>query len=632
MVRLLTAITFLFLISNCSFASPQVERITKSGEFSGEGIVEDIQPGRITIRASNGKQRSFLIQNKGERYVSLDGNEYIVPMPCKIETWGTMPGKLLERGMVVEFSGEMNRAGRTGDSITQLKVHDPEATELKLEPTGEGPTGPRMAPCDVIGNIQQFVNSTMYLAVPKTKYTPTERIKFRVADEAIFDIKSNDLNRVYPGDKVVEFRGDKMSNGAMVIRDIKIELTAEREVATPSFSDQLYMKYSKLSDEPTEAREERSTHFVLYTDISKRASKVLLAKLETMYGFLARYYRKKPKEPIICYVVSDLDKFSGLDQVGVQKIQERAGVTVSSGSVLSNRNSGRVIRKMIKSVVYSCDDQDVVQHEAVHAFCSMAFGSAGPTWYAEGMAEMGQYWAPDQKEIQVEPVVIEYLTTAPKKDMMKIVAAGQITGDSWQAYSWRWALCHLLANNPTYSKRFLELGRNLMAEEDDSFEKAFGKIKDHIAFEYDQFVKNFGNGYRADLCAWQWVEKPRDVRTKTLNFTVNAQYGWQATAITLKSGSTYDFLCKKGENWKIKKSGEDLPPDGNARGNGKLIGAIFNDFELSEPFEIGSKLQGFKPETSGLLYVRCQDKWTSIADNQGEIKCYVRKSPAKKGG
>ena len=195
----------------------------------------------------------------------------------------------------------------------------------------------------------------------------------------------------------------------MVIRDIKIELTAEREVATPSFSDQLYMKYSKLSDEPTNPREQRSEHFVLRTDLSKRASKVLLVKLETMYGFLARYYRKKPKEPIVCYVVSDLGKFSNLDPVGAAKIAEGAGVTISGGIIKSKRGSGRIVGKEITSVVYSCDDQDVVQHEAVHAFCSMAFGDAGPIWYAEGMAEMGQYWAPEEQSIQVEPVVLSLI-------------------------------------------------------------------------------------------------------------------------------------------------------------------------------------------------------------------------------
>lgn len=293
------------LFTHPLLAITQVKRIEKKGVFAGKGVVEDIQPGRITIRAANGKQKSFLIQNKGERFVNLDGNEYIVPMPCKIKTWGTMPGKLLERGMVVQFSGEMNRGGRTAGEVKVLKVLHPEETSLQLQPTAKEPTGKEMEPCDVIGNIQQFVNSTMHLTVPKTKYSPTERIKFKVSDEAIFDIKSDDLNRVRTGDTVVEFKGDRMSNDAMVIREIKIELTAEREIATPSFSDKLYLKYSKLSDEPTEAREERSAHFILYTDISKRASKVLLVKLETMFGFLSRYYRKKPKEPIVCYVVSD---------------------------------------------------------------------------------------------------------------------------------------------------------------------------------------------------------------------------------------------------------------------------------------------------------------------------------------
>ena len=272
-------------------ATPQRQRIEKKEDFSGKGVVEDIQPGRITIRTKDGKQESFLIQNKGERHVNLDGDDYIVPMPCTIKTWGTMPGKLLERGMVVNFNGQMNFSGRTSGEVKELVVLQPEEADLKLQPTGTEPTTKAMEPCEVTGIIQQFVNSIIHLSVPKTKFSPDQRIKFKVSDEASFDIKSDDLNRVRAGDTVAEYSGDKMSNGAMVIRDIKIELTAEREVATPSFSDQLYMKYSKLSDEPTNPREQRSEHFVLRTDLSKRASKVLLVKLETMYGFLARYYR-----------------------------------------------------------------------------------------------------------------------------------------------------------------------------------------------------------------------------------------------------------------------------------------------------------------------------------------------------
>ena len=91
----------------------------------------------------------------------------------------------------------------------------------------------------------------------------------------------------------------------------------------------------------------------------------------------------------------------------------------------------------------------------------MSFGSTGPVWYAEGMAELGQYWKEGELGVDIEPLVIDYLTHAPPKKLKDIVAVGQVTGDSWKAYAWRWALCHLLAHNPNYSRRFKRLGMNL---------------------------------------------------------------------------------------------------------------------------------------------------------------------------
>ena len=355
-----------------------------------------------------------------------------------------------------------------------------------------------------------------------------------------------------------------------------------------------------------------------------------------MYGFLARYYRKKPRDIIECYVVSDLDNFRGkLPPIGVSKIKEKAGVTASQQWAQSRGN--RIKNKWTKSIVYSCDDHNVVQHEAVHAYCNMAFGTAGPTWYSEGMAEIGNYWAPEQQAIRIDPAVIAYLTTAEKKKMADIVAAGQITGDSWKAYAWRWALCHLLYTNPNYAKRFRELGINIMMEKKDSFDKAFGDVKEMISFEYDQFVANFDNGYRADLCVWQWTDSPQPL-AKREKITVNAKQGWQATSLMVEQGQKYDFVCptvktedgkRVQQTWQISDIQKPVSPQGNPRGDGKLVGAILDGFELSEPFEIGAKQIGMVAPESGQLYLRCQEKWSALADNDGQINVYIRKTPGK---
>jgi hypothetical protein len=305
-----------------------------------------------------------------------------------------------------------------------------------------------------------------------------------------------------------------------------------------------------------------------------------------------------------------------LPAIGVLKVEEGAGVTASASN-----------SRQTRSVVFACNDHGVVQHESVHAYCAQAFGTAGPVWYAEGMAEMGQYWRPGNLAVQIDPVVIDYLThaTQPKK-LRDIVRAGQITGDSWKAYAWRWALCHLLSSNPNYQRRFKQLGMNIMYGKEDSFDQAFGPVADQISFEYDQFVKNFDNGYRVDLCSWDWETKAFDPRPeKTVKTKVDAQRGWQATPLNLTAGQSYDIICQG--TWQTTAAGDELDADGNSRGEGRMIGAIFNNYTLSAPIELGTK-QRFTAPQSGQLFLRCQDSWRSIEDNSGTLSAFFRLAPA----
>lgn len=361
-----------------------------------------------------------------------------------------------------------------------------------------------------------------------------------------------------------------------------------------------------------------------------------------MYGFLSRYFGTKSPEPIECYVVSNAENYANkIPSYALAKIATNSGLTEYR---TANIRAANRRRRFTKAIVYSCDDHDVVQHEAVHAFCSTAFGQVGPVWYAEGIAELGQYFIPDERSIRVEPVIIEYLQTAKPKEIKAIVAANQITGDSWKAYAWRWALCHLLVNNPNYSKRFCDLGLNMMRDKGDSFQKTFGPHMEKLEFEYSQFVSSLDNGYRADLCVWQWKNKIRPVRKRT-SFEVLAMAGWQATSLLVEEDELYDFVCptdkdkldnRVDQEWSIGNTTE-TSAGGNAVGDGKLIGAILISpdeskmgYQLSEPFEIGKRLENFTPDQTGHLYVRCRENWNAIADNSGEIKVYIRKSPEQK--
>ena len=371
----------------------------------------------------------------------------------------------------------------------------------------------------------------------------------------------------------------------------------------------------------TTVRDYQSRNFLVHTDLSPAGAQDLLKRLETMLSLISRYWGKPNRQQIECFVVKDLSKWpaGSLDPKAIPYIQGKAGVTLSSGYTRGNQ----VFRK---AKVYAISDRGTPQHEAVHAYCSQTFGRTGPVWYSEGMAEMGQYWKAKDPAVNADPVVVNYLKKAKPKSLNEIVNGKEFTGDSWQNYAWRWALCHLLATNKNYSTRFRPLGLGLLTQQNVSFEKVYGSMAEEISFEYLFFLKHLERGYRVDLCSWDWktrFQHPSSNRFVTAK--INAMSGWQATRASVKKGHSY--LYETQGSWQIEAKGEKLTADGNDKSKGKLMGVIFNDYQLSEPFALGSA-GTFTAESDGKLYVRCQDDWNSLGDNSGYVtlKC-KRKLP-----
>lgn len=618
-MKLITAIYIAMLL----FANSASAQSISIGDFKKvSGVVRDLAPGEITIVEEDGTVHKARVQNKGERYIIL-GNQRI-RFPAKIQVAGLFPANLLETGMIVRIYADTNLSGKTRGSIKEILIESD--SKVKLDHTFEQqPTDKKdYQKCRITGRITSASRRLLKLAVTDSKLNRKQTVSVKLDDDCRMKIDDDNLDRVIGGDRVVTASVASVSTGELAVRSIEIELTADRKQATRNFDAQLEQRFSSFSDDPSEPREVRSDHFILATDISDRSAQVLLAKLETMYELVGAYFRAAPDQPILCYVVRDLSQWpeGRLKPEGAQKIAQRAGVTVWR----TLRSGGRT---KAEAEVYSCPDHGVCQHEAVHAFCALTFGSTGPVWFSEGMAEMGQYWKPDQLAVDINPAVIRYLQNAKPKKMADIVAAGQITGDSWQAYAWRWALCHLLASNPNYAKRFKTLGLNLMTKRNkDSFTNAFGPVADNISFEYDQFVQNFGNGYRVDLCVWDWQTPSKPLsKSKRVKTDVEARAGWQATRLWAVKDTSYEFSAEG--SWGVGKGTEDLSADGSSTGEGRLIGALMNEFKLSAPFELGSAGTWVAP-SEGQLFVRCRDAWTELEDNSGSVKLTIKRAPKKK--
>lgn len=366
-----------------------------------------------------------------------------------------------------------------------------------------------------------------------------------------------------------------------------------------------------------------SKNFTLRTDMPPEEARELLTRLETMLVLVARYFGKPNSQIIEMNVVKDISKWpaDSIDPNAFISIQTGGGITLS---VTQFQQSGTGQKQAVaaKSIVWAVADRGTPQHEAVHAYCHQSFGRTGPTWYSEGMAELGQYWKEKEDGVNIHEGVLQYLKSQEPKELMEIVAPGQRTGDSWQNYSWRWALCHLLAANTNYAARFKPLGLALLNDQQTSFEAVYGSMSKEISFEYEFFLKHLDQGFRADLCSWDWKAKFQKLKgTGNVQVKVDAMRGWQPARVIVKEGDKLSFSVT-GE-WAVAKSGKKITADGDDEGKGKLIGILFDDYKLSEPFELGANCQ-WTASGDGNLYLRCQDNWNSIADNSGTVAVKIK--------
>jgi hypothetical protein len=386
---------------------------------------------------------------------------------------------------------------------------------------------------------------------------------------------------------------------------------------------------------PDSPAEHRSQRVVLYTDLPVEKAKASLVELEKVLDFATEHWKRPARGLIECHVVSDLPRWpTKLPQHVREAIEAGAGITITQ----TLRSGGSF---QARATVYASAKGTSVKHEIVHAYCRQAFGEVGPLWYAEGMAEMGQYFSPDAPGVNCEAGLARHLRTTPAPPLNDVLAMKQRTGEG---YAWTWSLCHVLANHPRYQDRFRQLGLALVAGKKGELRTAFtrhpaiAKEIECIDFERRLMLANLEVGYRADLCAWDWDTEFGPIEPgKTGEVTIEAARGWQATGLEVKPGDRVPYRTAGG--WRLTKNGRAISADGDARGQGKLVGVLLRvegpadeslrdssrlvetrprGLQLGEPFELGR--QGtWTAREAGRLYVRCRDAWHELADNESSI-------------
>ncbi|MCP3695756.1 MAG: hypothetical protein GY917_26395 [Planctomycetaceae bacterium] len=614
LLLILASIFFNTIVSSAQDGPPLIirEMVTITG------TVESVAASKLVIRDQAGKAQTIRIQEIGQNAVPLASGQRL-RFPAQVRITGKLPLASLEAGQVLRFTGMLNRLGKASGKVTAIDLVTDKETSNRLRVLQAGEGSNAFSTCEITGTFVRAINGRVVVTIPKDNdFTRRTTLSFPTTGNLLVQFLSNDFHRAASGAQVTQLIAARLNTGDLVAKTLEVKVGAET-TSKPDVNTKLLDKYRHLSDAPQSPRLIRSAHFRFMTDVSDRQGQIILDKLETMVRLLTKYFGRAPTGFVDGYIVHDLSKWpEGLlkEPAGIAKIRARAGICFNSS--LGNQR---------RAELYSCDDHGVIQHECTHGFCHLAFGSTGPTWLAEGVAELGQYWKLNQLAVNASPSVLSYLQRAkPKRSLLQIAVPGRTEAGNWQDYAWRWALCHLLANNPNYAPRFKPLAIALMEKREGvSFASVYGPVAKQISFEYDLFLQNLASGYRADLCAWQWNTKFKPLAAeKVSKVKIKAAYGWQASGLQLEKGVSYDL--KTTGQWKIAPGETTYDADGDQDGRGQLRGIIFNDYQLSQPVPFGSESTFIAP-ADGQLFLRCQDDWSSLDDNAGEITVYFRRTP-----
>lgn len=394
-------------------------------------------------------------------------------------------------------------------------------------------------------------------------------------------------------------------------------------------------------------RQHKSSRLLVHTDLPEVEAEALYNRLEETLRFAARYWGRTPKGQIECYVVHDLSAWT--DEQLPHRLARVLINGVGGATVPKYVGIGNQSRNL--PTVFASSDPGVAEHEVIHAYCIHTFGSSGPEWYKEGMAEMMVNRGKPESGMHCSAKQFKTLRAGNETTLATIFETGitgkkissslrrmlddpgsqgqHVSADAWTdtdagnvataraEYLHSWAFCYMMLHNPNYSKRFRSLGNAFIAEQRDVFDEFFASARDKIEFEHQLFLKNASIGYRVDLCAWDWNHRFKGLTTGQSHTTsVLAARGFQPAGVTVSNRQCYDYRTKG--KWKLSWEGQELDADGNVEGGGILIGVVLTDQTLSDPFPLGTN-GTLKAPTSGKLYLRCQDAWNEIADNAGQI-------------
>ena len=290
-------------------------------------------------------------------------------------------------------------------------------------------------------------------------------------------------------------------------------------------------------------------------------------------------------------------------------------------------------------------------HEGTHSFMFAHFGTCGPPWYMEGIAELlaTHSWGDGKLKLDIFPASREQV---PYWGRIKIVRDAVAAHKAYrldevlnfapglhstaEPYGWCWATAAFLDGHPRYRQRFRQLPSQLKEAKNFNrrFKVAYSEDWSDLDEELQSYILDLEYGYDLVRNASDFAPG-MPLPASGGRVAVAAARGWQASGIRLEAGKTYTLrargryqLGQQPQIWWSEPNGVTLRYYGG-RPLGVLMAVVHPDpydpvavSSLLSPTIVGLSAE-LKPTESGTLYLRINDSPADLADNVGEAEVEI---------
>lgn len=386
-----------------------------------------------------------------------------------------------------------------------------------------------------------------------------------------------------------------------------------------------------------------STRLVLYTDIDPQVARGLPPVIDQAYAALTNYFgplppdRARTEYQMTGYLIQDDAAF------------REAGLIPED---LPPFEHGRHRRNefWMREQKYDYYRRHLLIHEATHCFMTVMPDVDAPVWYMEGMAEyFGTHRLADDGTVTfcVMPTSPEEFAGSGRITAIRNeCAAGRARSIGWirdlqpveflktEHYAWAWGLTMFLDSHPRYQQRFRELGgflqRNAFSTQ---FFRVFNPDARDLGTEWTLYIQNLQYGYDARQAAIDF--KRGTELTEARSCEIQADRGWQSSGVLVKEGDSYEIvatgrfeLAKLPVPWISEPQGISFRYS-EGRPLGMLVVSLRLESDEANVPEtmvtseaVGRRLV-FRAPSTGTLYLRVNDDWNSLHDNQGQVAVQI---------